>query len=91
MTKRYSIAEARADLAQIVDEAVAGAEVELTRRGKPVAVVVSRQHLDRLRSERPTFAEAYRRFLDRYPLDGIDADEVFGGLRDEGAGRPVDL
>ena len=41
VTKRYSIAEARAILPTLVDEVQAGNEVELTRRGKPVAVVVS--------------------------------------------------
>jgi prevent-host-death family protein len=68
MAKRYSIAEARSNLASIVDQAEAGQEIELTRRGKPVAVVVSLRELERLRGERVPFRDAYRRFLERHPL-----------------------
>ena len=41
MTKRYSVAEARSSLPTIVDQVEAGQEIELTRRGIGVAVVVS--------------------------------------------------
>jgi antitoxin (DNA-binding transcriptional repressor) of toxin-antitoxin stability system len=37
--KRYSVAEARAQLTSLLDAVSAGEEVEITRRGKPVAVV----------------------------------------------------
>lgn len=43
MLRRYAIAEARAHLPRIVDQAEAGMDVELTRRGQPVAVLDSRQ------------------------------------------------
>lgn len=92
MSKRYSIAEARANLPSIVDEVAAGGEVELTRRGKPVAVVVSRQEYDRLRSARPQFAEAYGHFLRRFRLDevGLDSD-FFDSVRGSEPGRKVRL
>ena len=48
VSKRYSIAEARSNLPSIVDQAEAGHEIELTRRGKPVAVLVSLRELQRL-------------------------------------------
>ncbi len=38
----YSIAEARNNLPKLVDRAVAGEEVTITRRGKPVAQLVAR-------------------------------------------------
>jgi prevent-host-death family protein len=41
MDKTYSIAEARNDLSNVVREAEAGRRVTLSRRGHPVAVVVS--------------------------------------------------
>lgn len=41
MDKTYSIAEARSDLSKVVREAEAGRPVTLSRRGRPVAVVVS--------------------------------------------------
>ena len=92
MAKRYSIAEARSNLPSIVDQAEAGQEIELTRRGKPVAVVVSLREIERLRGERVPFGEAYRRFLKAHPLHETGVDEsVFGAARDRGAGRKVTL
>jgi prevent-host-death family protein len=92
MAKRCSIAEARANLPSIVDQAEAGQEIELTRRGKPVAVVVSLRELERLRAERVPFGEAHRRFLKTHPLRevGVD-DDVFEAVRDRDPGRKVSL
>jgi prevent-host-death family protein len=41
MSKRYSIAEARNHLPAIVHDAERGKPIHLTRRGKPVAVLLS--------------------------------------------------
>jgi prevent-host-death family protein len=92
MAKRYSIADARSNLPSIVDQAAAGQEIELTRRGKPVAAIVSLRELERLRGERVAFAEAYRRFLKAHPLDkaGVDED-FFESTRDRDPGRKVSL
>lgn len=90
MPKRYSIAEARSNLPSLVDQAEAGQEVELTRRGKPVAVLVSLRELERLRGERAHFGEAYRRFLETHPLRDLGLDEdAFESTRDRGPGRKV--
>lgn len=92
MAKRYSIAEARSNLPSIVDQVEAGQEIELTRRGKPVAVVVSLRELERLRGERVPFGDAYGRFLKAHPLHEAGIDEsVLGAVRDRGAGRKVTL
>jgi prevent-host-death family protein len=92
MPRRYSIADARSHLPRIVDEAEAGAEVELTRRGQPVAVVVSRRTFDRLRDTRTQFSEAYQRFLERFSLEEIGLDEAeLRTTRDRTTGRPVRL
>jgi prevent-host-death family protein len=92
MSKRYSIADARANLPSIVDEAESGQAIELTRRGKPVAVIVSLRELERLRGARPQFSDAYRKFLESHtPRDvGIDAD-FFRSMRDREPGRKVSL
>ena len=68
MTKRFSLAEARKSLPGILDRVEAGSDVELTRRGKPVAVLVSTREYQRLHTERPAFGEAFRRFLARHRL-----------------------
>jgi len=92
MPRQYSIADARSSLPHIVDQAEAGVEVELTRRGQPVAVVVSRRTFDRLRDKRGQFSEAYRRFLVRFSLDeiGFEQTELLA-TRDKTTGRRVVL
>lgn len=74
MPHRNSIAEARSSLPRIIDEAEAGVEIELTRRGKPVAAVVALRVLERLRGDRPRFRTAYQDFLKRYSLDEVGLD-----------------
>jgi prevent-host-death family protein len=91
MAHTYSIAEARARLRVIVDQAEAGLQVELTRRGEPVAVVVSCRELERLRGKRPRFRDAYNRFLDKYSLDQAGLEGEFADVRDASTGRTVSL
>jgi prevent-host-death family protein len=92
MTKRYSIAEARANLPTLVDEVEAGAEVELTRRGNPVAVVVSRQAYERMLADRPRFGDAYSVFQRRFDVAEIGTEgDVFESVRDRTPGRDVAL
>jgi prevent-host-death family protein len=78
MPRQFSIADARASLPDIVDLAEAGIEVELTRRGQPVAVVVSWRIFDRLRDRRAQFSDAYQRFLEQFSLEevGLDPGEL---------------
>jgi prevent-host-death family protein len=91
MPERYSIADARTSLAAIVDKVEAGRNVELTRRGRAVAVVISLREFERLRGGRRSFAKAYRAFLEKYrPSElGIDTDFLPG--RDKDAGPKVRL
>lgn len=92
MSQRYSLAEARSHLPTIIDEVEAGQAIELTRRGKPVAVVVSHREFERLRSNRARFGEVYRTFLNRYSLEEVGVDERFAAsTRDQSHGRKVSL
>ena len=92
MSYRYSITEARSHLPTIVDQAESGVEVQLTRRGKPVAVVVGLRVFERLRGDRPQFASAYREFLERYALNDVGLDgDVFTRSRAKDVGRKVSL
>ena len=92
MSKRYSIAEARSSLPTIVDQAEGGQEIELTRRGRPVAVVVSLRELERLRGEQAHFRDAYGKFLKKFPLREIGLDEdFFDSVRGVEPGRKVEL
>ncbi|MBV6408940.1 MAG: hypothetical protein EFKGCFLK_02559 [Rhodocyclaceae bacterium] len=58
MDKTYSIAEARNDLSGVVREAEAGRPVTLSRRGRPVAVIVSASEFARLAPRRRALAVA---------------------------------
>ena len=92
MSQRYSIAEARSQLPTIADQAESGLEVELTRRGQPVAVVVSHREFERLRGRRQHFSDAYRRFLATHVLEEIGVDSHFApSTRDKTTGRDVPL
>ena len=92
-TRECSIAEARRNLPTLVREAEGGMEFQLTRRGKPVAMLLGRRQFARLTATRRGFAAAYgdfRRAAD-LPAVAIDPDEVFGGARDETPGRDSQL
>ncbi len=92
MSRRYSVAEARSHLPTIIDQAESGVAVELTRRGQPVAVVVSSREFDRLRGRRSRFADAYRRYLQHYSPEEIGVERNFAAsTRDRTTGRKVSL
>lgn len=92
MAKTYTIANARAKLADIVDEVEAGSEVELTRRGKKVAVLMSAARYARLRGERVAFMTAYETFRAGHDLAVAGLDRSFArGLRQRDVARPVKL
>lgn len=92
MSRRYPIAEARANLPTIIDEVESGAAVELTRRGKSVAVLVSVAEYARLRGERANFKDAYQHFLKKHRLAESGLDRDFADkLRDRSIGRKVSL
>ena len=92
MSGRYSIAEARHDLAAIVHELEGRDLIELTRRGKPVAVMLSLREYRRLTVGREKFWDAYLAFRETVDLSslGIESD-VFEGVRDPSPGREVRL
>lgn len=77
--KNASIAEARNSLARLVHEAESGHAVEITRRGKPVAVLLSLAEYRRLIGKGGSLWEAIVAFREAHQLEsaGIDPDEVF--------------
>jgi len=87
MSKQYSIAEARANFASVVHEAENGERVELTRRGKPVAVLISLDEYQKLSTRQQSFWEAYEEFRHKYEGSGVDTDDVFTDIRDPSPGR----
>ncbi|MDO8706574.1 MAG: type II toxin-antitoxin system Phd/YefM family antitoxin [Sulfuricaulis sp.] len=92
MAKRYSIVDIRNRLSEVVHEAEKGEEITLTRRGKPVAVMLSCDKYARLRGKSVGFWSAYQGFRKMFAFKrlGVGRD-VFAGLRDRGQGRDVNL
>lgn len=85
MDRTCSIAEARNDLSGVVREAEAGRPVTLSRRGRPVAVLVSARQYERMAGQRPRLAEA----IERFRADHADALDDTDWLppRDPAPGR----
>jgi prevent-host-death family protein len=92
MSKSYSVADARAHLPDILDDVEAGKEVQLTRRGRPVAVLLSPERYEALRREHSNFGDAYRAFVGRYAPEDIALEaDFFDSVRDREPGRRVRL
>lgn len=92
MLKQYSIAEARNRFTAIVHDVEQEAAIELTRRGKPVAVLVSIHEYKRLSSNAGGFWKAFTAFRNRVNLQELEIEpEIFTGLRDQSPGREVSL
>jgi prevent-host-death family protein len=90
MARKVSIAEARDHLTGLLRDVERGKRVELTRRGKRVAVLVSCDEYDRLRSARPSVADALHAWRARLPADfeGLSTDET-QSWRDPSPGRDI--
>lgn len=92
MKDQISIAEAKNKLPSIIHYVEKGPNIQLTRRGKPVAVLLSIREYKRLRQKPASFREAmlkFRKDINMADLDITDAD--FENLRDTDSGRKVEL
>jgi antitoxin (DNA-binding transcriptional repressor) of toxin-antitoxin stability system len=65
--------------------------VRLTRRGKPVAVLVSLREYESLRPRRTDLWQAIEAFRLQTDLSDLDVDEIFEGVRDPTLGREMEL
>ena len=81
-----SVADARRRLPQLLREVEAGEGIRITRRGRPVAVLLSVEEYERLRRHRPSLRSALARFRARLgEAEGVDLDVP----RDLSPGREV--
>jgi prevent-host-death family protein len=91
MVKKYSMTEARANFFRMVHEAEEGTQVELTRRGKTVAVLAKVENSEQMPNKKSGFWEAYQKFRREHDLVelNIDPDEIWGDVRDTSPGRRI--
>jgi len=82
MDDGHSIAEARNNLARLVHVAEDGEPVRLTRRGKPVAVILSLTEYERLRAAGDGLGDRLQRFRDSVEAErpaGRNGGVAWGG------------
>ncbi len=92
MQKSFSIAEARHNLAALIHELEHRPLIQLTRRGKPVAMLLSLREYERLVNSSVGFWDAYTKFRASNDLAQLDIEpDIFQGLRDQSAGRETVL
>lgn len=84
-----TIAEGRNKFGAVVKEAESH-PVEITRRGVPVAVILSMEEYQTLIGKRTGFAQAYQIFIAKHNLAELKiTDELFP--RDPSTGRTLEL
>jgi len=79
--RRVSVAEAKNTLPALLHEAESS-PVEIARRGKPVAVLLSCASYDRLRRRGDGVSSALERFRATHDLKELDAATAFADVRD---------
>lgn len=88
MENQYTISEAKNRLPSIIHSVEKGPSVQLTRRGRPVAVLLSIKEYEKLVHKNIGFWNALTNFR-RQAGELCVADNDFDGLRDRSSGRTV--
>jgi len=92
MAKQISISEAKNKLPSIVHYVEKGPHIELTRRGKPVAILLSAREYERLSRRYGGFWAALSQLRQAIKDEQVEiTDEDFQDLRDRSSGRKVKL
>jgi len=92
MPRRVSIADARNHLTRLLRAVERGEAVELTRRGRPIAALVSIAEYRRLREGTPSLLDALAEFRERAGQEGMRLLEgAFDEVRDRETGREAEL
>ena len=82
MPRQYSVTEARNHFNSLVEEVEKGAAIELTRYGKPVAVLLPFQKYRRLTTYPSNFWEAYTAFIEQVNLQDLDiGSDIWADIR----------
>ena len=92
---QYSIAQAKDKLTQLIRSVEEGEPVEITRRGEPVAVILSMDEYRRLSKVPQNFGEAVLAFRQQYIegqpwFENEEIDDIVD-VRDKSSAREVDL
>jgi len=92
MSEQYTIAEAKNKLPSIVHSVESGPPVQLTRHGRPVAVLLSTKAYARLNRKKEGFWRSFKAFCKAAEKEDIQiTDKDFAELRDSTSGRKTDM
>lgn len=89
--KEVSISDAREHLPSLVRDAERGLTVTLTRRGEPVAVLVSTERYRAHAKSSIPWSRALEEFRNAVDLDELDIESVYDDVRDRSTGRVVQI
>ena len=79
-------------VARLIKRAQQGKTIEITRRGEPVAVLLSATEYSAIMGERSSFIDAMKHVRERLGVDELEiGDAEFEGLRGESPGREISL
>ena len=92
----YSIVEARNNFANLIHQVEENRDpVHVTRRGKPVAVILSMDEFARLARQQPhsDFWASYLAWRKEWNVDqwDLDPDEIWGDVRDKTPAPDVNI
>lgn len=92
MSKEISISEATRKLPSLIHDVENGTSVRLTRRGRPVATVISLHEYQRLKRKKEGLWDAFMAFRQMPEKENIGvSDSDFENLRDKSPGREIQL
>lgn len=92
MKRIYSVGSARASLPAILDDVQSGQVIQVTRHGRPVAVIMSPAEYAGLERRQTSFGAACAEFRKRFAVAELDLGrDDFESLRDRRPGRKVRL
>lgn len=84
---KMTMTEARAAFAKVLTLAERGEAVEVTRDGRPVAVILSFDEYQKVRKSSVPPSEALREFLNGLDRRALSGEDPWKGVRDRGKGR----
>ena len=91
MTTRYSIAAARNTFPSLIHAVEEGPPIEITRRGRPVAVLLSISEFRRMSNEKPDLWTAIQGFRQTTDLEALDIGGAYADVRDRSPGREPEV
>lgn len=90
VTLEFSVAQAKNQLPQLIHQTEQGMHIQITRYGKPVAILLSQAEYNRLQQAGTTFASAFQRFHQKFQNVSLEPPDL-EDLRADETGRTFQI